>query len=189
MGEGIAWKEAAIALIKSVLAQTEMQEEIKWGIPVYTCNGKNVVGVAVFKSYVGVWFYNGVFLKDSHKLLSNAQESKTKALRQLRYTSLDEIDTALLLEYCNEALENEKMGIRYTPETKKTEIPAFLQDVFSQDKTLKEAFEVLTPGRQREYCEYIDSAKQLRTKQTRLEKIVPMIVEGKGLNDRYKNQK
>lgn len=185
MAKNDQWIEA-INLIKSVANQTEMTEELKWGIPVYTLNGNNVIGIAGFKSYIGIWFYQGVFLKDKYGLLVNANEEKTKALRQMRFQSLEDIDTLILKEYINEAIENEKIGLKYTPVKKKTIIPTFFEEAMRDDISLKDAFQRLTPGKQREYCEYIESAKQEKTKLSRLEKITPMILAGKGLNDKYK---
>lgn len=178
------WTEEIIFL-KELANKTGMTETKKWGVPVYTYNGKNILGIAGFKSYLGIWFYNGVFLKDKHKLLVNAQEGTTKALRQMRFTSMDEIDEKIILEYIHEAIENEKKGLKHTPEKKKTVIPDLLQNALDQDAKLKSAFEGFSPSKQREFCEHIESAKQEKTKATRLEKIIPMIMGGVGLNDKY----
>jgi uncharacterized protein YdeI (YjbR/CyaY-like superfamily) len=99
------WKESLMHL-RELLLETELVETIKWGIPVYTINGKNVVGMGSFKSYVGIWFYQGAFLKDPNNVLVNAQEGKTEALRQLRFTSFGEIDYKLVKTYINEAIQN-----------------------------------------------------------------------------------
>ena len=92
------WKEALIKL-REILLSTELNENIKWGTPVYDLNGKNVVGLGAFKSYVGLWFFQGAFLKDAKKMLVNAQDGKTKAQRQLRFASEEEIDYALVKAY------------------------------------------------------------------------------------------
>ncbi len=132
--------------------------------------------------------FNGVFLKDKHNMLVNAQENKTKALRQMRFKSIKEIDKDLVLQYVKEAIENQKLGKEIKPERgkKETIIPKELKVLLDADKKLKLAFENLTPFKQREYCEYISSAKREITKQSRLNKIKPMILEGCGLNDKYK---
>jgi len=85
-------------------------ETVKWSAPVYTVNGKNVLGLGAFKKHFGIWFFNGVFMKDEHKLLVNAQENKTKALRQMRFETIEEIDKNLVLLYVKEAIENQKLG-------------------------------------------------------------------------------
>jgi len=166
-----------------------MEETLKWGSPVYTVNGKNVLGIMAFKRHFGVWFFNGVFLKDFNKVLKNAQEGKTKAMRHWKFKSMAEIDRAAVLAYMEEAIENQKKGLALKPERnqKKVIVPGPLKEVLSNDKSLKAKFDALSPGRRREYCEHISSAKQEKTKWSRLEKIMPLILEGTGLNEMYKN--
>ena len=180
----------AIILLRDIINTTEVEETIKWNAPVYAVNGKNVLGLGVFKRHFGIWFFNGVFLKDTKKLLVNAQENKTKALRQMRFEKLEDINKNIVLAYVKEAIENQKLGkeIKATRTTKKDIIiPLELQTELDTNETLAEAFKILTAGKQREYCEYIDSAKRETTKQTRLEKIKPMIIKNIGLHDKYKN--
>ncbi|MBT8280835.1 MAG: YdeI/OmpD-associated family protein [Muriicola sp.] len=173
--------------LRGLALQTELQEDLKWGTPVYTLKGKNVFGITSFKSHFGIWFFNGCFLKDPQGVLENAQEGKTKAMRHYTFSSSDEIVPEIVLAYMTEAIENQKKGLIHKPDKKKkTEIPAELHQVLEKDSRLKEAFKQLTPYKQREYCEYIESAKQLKTKQSRLAKILPMIREGLGINDRYR---
>ncbi|NNK10070.1 MAG: hypothetical protein HKP08_01900 [Flavobacteriaceae bacterium] len=173
--------------LRGLALQTELQEDLKWGTPVYTLKGKNVFGITSFKSHFGIWFFNGCFLKDPQGVLENAQEGKTKAMRHYTFSSSDEIIPEIVLAYMTEAIENQKKGlIHKLDKKKKTEIPAELHQVLEKDSRLKEAFKQLTPYKQREYCEYIESAKQLKTKQSRLAKILPMIREGLGINDRYR---
>ena len=177
-----------LSLLRGVLQKTELVEDYKWGVPTYTINGKNVVGMAAFKSYVGLWFFQGVFLKDEKNVLINAQENKTKGLRQWRFNSVDEMDTDLILNYLKEAIENQKQGKEIKVErSKKLSIPMELKAAFKQVDQLEAAFKKLTPGKQKEYAEYINTAKRENTKLSRLEKIIPMIQEGVGLNDKYKN--
>lgn len=177
----------ALTILRDIINTTELEETIKWSAPVYTLNNKNVVGLGAFKNHFGIWFFNGVFLKDKHSVLVNAQEEKTKALRQMRFQSIDDIDKNMVLAYVKEAIENQKLGKEIKPDRSKKEtvIPPELQVVLVGD--LKTSFENLSPYKQREYCEYISSAKRDATKQTRLEKIKPMILQGMGLNDKYKN--
>ena len=177
-----------LSLLRGVLQKTELVEDYKWGVPTYTINGKNVVGMAAFKSYVGLWFFQGVFLKDEKNVLINAQENKTKGLRQWRFNSVDEMDTDLILNYLKEAIENQKQGKEIKVErSKKLSIPMELKAAFKQVDQLEAAFKKLTPGKQKEYAEYINTAKRENTKLSRLEKIIPMIQAGVGLNDKYKN--
>ena len=179
----------ALNILRNIINTTELEETVKWSAPVYTLNNKNVIGLGAFKKHFGIWFFNGVFLKDEHNLLVNAQEEKTKALRQMRFESVKEIDKNIILAYVKEAIENQKLGKEIKPDRtkKETVIPTELQRILNSNTALNVAFQSLTPGKQREYCEYISSAKREATKQTRLEKIKPMILQGVGLHDKYKN--
>lgn len=182
------WKEE-LALLKSIIEKTGLTKTIKWGAEVYTRNGKNLVSYGGFKNYCTLWFYNGVFLEDKYKVLVNAQEGKTKSLRQWRFTSIDEIDKKKILEYIKEAVKNEDEGKRLKPKrSKPVEIPQSMQTVFKKNKELKNAFEKLTPYKQKEYIEHINTAKKEETKLSRMKKIKPMILQGMGLNDKYKNK-
>ena len=180
------WTEE-LELVASIINKLPLEKTIKWGAEVFTYNGKNVVSYGGFKNYFTVWFYNGVFMEDKYNVLVNAQEGKTKSLRQWRFTSIAEIDEKKIIEYINEAIEIEKKGLKIAPE-KFTPIPVseILENEFKNDKTLKTAFEKLTPGKQKEYIVYINEAKQDTTKLKRVEKIKPMILQGVGLNDKYK---
>ena len=179
----------ALNLLRSIINKTELEETLKWNAPVYALDGKNVVGLGAFKNHFGIWFFNGVFLKDEKNLLVNAQENKTKALRQMRFESIDDIDKASVLAYVKEAIENQKLGKEIKPERKgkKVTIPDELEAALKSNKDLQTSFKTLTPGKQREYCEYIETAKRDATKQSRLKKITPMILQGVGLHDKYKN--
>jgi len=173
--------------LKSIIRKTVLKETIKWGTEVYTHNGKNVLGLVAFKNFFSLWFYNGVFLEDKHKVLINANEEKTKALRQWRFTSKEEIKEDLILQYVNEAIQNEEVGKIWKPQKSKApEIPSLLKAAFDKDKKLKSAFEKLSPYKQKEFIEHISSAKRDATKQCRLEKAVPMILKGVGLHDKYR---
>lgn len=177
---------AEIESLKNILAKTQLTETVKWGAPVYTYNGKNVVGIAGFKNYFTLWFYKGVFLKDDAEKLVSAQDGKTKSLRQWRFESGKDLNEKLIISYVEEAIAVEKAGLAIKPEKKSDDIPEVLQQALNGDNALKLSFEKLTPGKRREYSEYISEAKQDKTKLSRLEKITPMILEGKGLNDKYK---
>ncbi len=166
---------------------TGLKEEVKWGGPVYTYQGKNLVGLAGFKSYFGIWFYQGVFLKDKYKLLINAQDGATKALRQMRFTNVDQADLNIIRAYILEAIDNQEKGLEMKADrSKPIIIPKELMDVLESDATLKARFTRLNKTQQREFTEYIATAKQEKTKQSRLEKIIPLISDGIGLNDKYR---
>ncbi len=180
--------KGAIAILRNLAKQTELEENYKWGAPVYTIDNKNVLGIMAFKNHFGIWLFNGSFLKDSKKVLKNAQEGKTKAMRHWKFTSIDEIDKAVVLAYMQEAIENQKKGTVLVPEkSQQTVIPALLEDIFAKKPNLQTTFNNLSPYKQREYCEYIATAKQEKTKNARLEKIIPMIEKGVGLNDLYRS--
>lgn len=182
------WSEALIVL-REIVNSTELVETIKWNIPTYTINNKNVLGIGAFKNHFGIWFFNGVFLKDKYNLLRNAQDGKTKAMRQLNFTSLEDVDTNIVLQYVKEAIENQKENKEIGPNRskKQTIVPVELHNILESNSSIKDAFYALTPYKQREYCEYIATAKRITTKQSRLEKIKPLILKGKGLHDKYKN--
>ena len=172
---------------REILLKTDLEETIKWGVPVYTLEGKHVVGVCGFKSYVGIWFYQGALLSDPAGFLINASEGKTKALRQLRFTSEKEIDYNLVRRYIAEAITNQKSGREIKPEKEKPlVIPDELLVALEKDANLKLCFESITKFRQREYAEYIGEPVRPETRLTRLDKAIPMIREKVGLNDKYR---
>ncbi|NNF21505.1 MAG: hypothetical protein HKN67_06160 [Saprospiraceae bacterium] len=178
--------EAGLKILRSVLEHTELVETMKWGMPTYTFGKKNVVGFSAFKEHFGLWFFQGVFLSDPLKMLINAQEGKTRAMRQMRFTDHKDIEADIILSYIEEAIQNQKDGKEMKPERKPLLIPQLLQDAFSEQKELQNAFENLNLTRKREYAEYIESAKREETKLSRLQKIIPMIINGIGLNDKYR---
>ena len=116
------------------------------------------------------------------------RRGKTKGMRHWHFTALNEVDHGSVLAYMNEAIENEKKGLKITAEKSngKTPVPELLQDVLAKNSSLKTTFETFTPYKQKEFCEYISEAKQEKTKLRRLEKILPMIEKGIGLNDAYR---
>ena len=179
------WTEE-LDLLKEIIAQTELVETTKWGAPVYVLNNKNVIGIGGFKSYFGIWFFNGVFLKDKNNVLVNAQEGVTKSQRQWRFNSKEEVNEKEVLAYIIEAIENEKAGKVIKATTKEILISKELQLELDTDKSLAEAFQKFSLAKQREFHEYIEEAKREATKLARIEKIKPMILENKGLNDKYK---
>jgi len=182
------WREE-LTLLRNIINTSELKEEVKWGAPAYTLNKKIVLGLGAFKNHMGIWFHQGVFLKDVQQKLVNAQEGKTKALRQWRIEKGYDIDKNMVLAYVQEAIENSLAGkeVKHDRKKKTLNLPPLLKTALVSDSKLAESFYTLSPGKQRDYAEHIDSAKREATKQSRLEKIIPMILEGKGLHDKYKN--
>lgn len=180
------WRSELLKL-RSILQATPLTEEIKWGAPCYTFEEKNVVGVAGFKAYFGLWFHQGALLADKDNVLINAQEGKTKALRQWRMASAKEIRPALIKRYVKEAITIVKDGAAIAPARGKPVIvPVELAAAFRGAKKAGDAFKALSPGLQREYADYIAEAKRADTKARRVEKTLPMITAGKGLHDKYR---
>ena len=178
----------ALKKLRKILTATKLEENVKWGGPCYTFDGKNVVGLGAFSEYVGLWFHQGVFLSDPDKVLINAQEGTTKALRQWRFTSDKEIKPGRVKAYLLEAIENQKKGKAIKPtRDKRVLVPPELKQALRKKAKASGAFEALTNGRQREYAAYIASAKRPETKTSRLAKILPMIEAGSGLNDKYRS--
>lgn len=178
--------ERELTHLRNLVSQTELEETLKWGQPTYTIKNKNVLAIGAFKEHFGIWFFNGALLNDPDGHLHNAQEGKTKALRQLQFSSFEEMDDKVIKDFIQQAIANQKAGREVKIDTNRAaDIPPLLDETFSKDKSLKSDFDKLTPGRQREYAEYIAAAKQDTTKQRRLDKIIPMIKQGVGLNDKY----
>lgn len=185
--ETLEYWQKEMLLLRSILQKTGLTETIKWGIPVYTFNNENISGLAAFKSYAGLWFYQGALLKDEKKLLINANEENTKALRQMRFSSASDINTDLIEQYIYESVENFKAGIKIRPEQNKPlTIPDILSQKIKQNQALDKAWNSLSLSCKREYCQYIAEAKKSETQIKRIEKIIPIILEGKGLNDKYR---
>ena len=177
-----------IAALRELVLKYDLEETFKWSFPTYTLDGKNVLSICKFKKHFGIWFFNGVFLTDKNKVLENAQEGKTKAMRQWKFKTKNDIDESLVITYIKEAIENQKAGKVVSPKKSTTQIPipeALLAE-FKKDAKLKAAYEALTAYKQKEFNEYIVTAKREATKLKRLEKIIPIILEGKGLNDKYR---
>ncbi len=173
--------------LRALLLETGLEEGVKWGAPAYMLKGKNVVQLVAFKSYFGLWFAQGALLTDPLKCLVNAQEGKTQAQRQWRFSSEDELDLDQVRAYVDESMANEQAGKAVAPQKAKTlDIPAELQAAMDADKALAAQFAGLTPGRQREYADHIGSAKREATRQGRLEKAIPLIRDGLGLNEKYR---
>ncbi len=178
---------AAEKLMQKIIAQTDLTREFKWGSYIYTWNGKNVIGWGGFKHFFSLWFYNGVFLEDKGKVLVSGSAGKTKGLRQWRFNDVQAMNEKKILAYIKESIQAIKDGKEIKPEKAPAKKPTGLfKKALEEDTALKDAFQQITPGRQREYIEYIDEARQETTRVNRIEKIRPMILAGKGLHDKYK---
>ena len=180
--------QAEASKLRQVLLSVGIEETLKWSMPVYVANGKNVCGISSMKNYFGIWFYQGVLLEDNDKVLINAQEGKTQAMRQWRMTSIKDIKSRSIKKYVLEAVALAEQGKEIKPaRNKPINVPPVLQKALSSNKTLSKAFEALSKSCKREYTDYIAEAKKAETKLRRIDKIVPMIIEAKGLNDKYRS--
>ncbi|NQD68083.1 hypothetical protein HP456_19440 [Bacillus haikouensis] len=178
------WKAEYEALRKIVL-DCDLTEEFKWMHPCYTLENKNIVLIHGFKEYCALLFHKGSLLKDSHGILIQQTENVQSA-RQIRFSNAEEIIEmeAVLKDYIQQAIEVEKAGLEVVFK-KNTDyiIPEELQTKFDEFPHLKTAFDALTPGRQRAYILYFSKAKQSKTRESRVEKYMQHILDGKGLND------
>ncbi|MCR2806940.1 YdeI/OmpD-associated family protein [Paenibacillus soyae] len=178
------WKEEFEAL-REIALDCEVTEDFKWMHPCYTHEGKNIVLIHGFKEYCALLFHKGALLKDPHGILVQQTEN-VQAARQIRFTGVQQIEEMQLMlkDYIDEAIEVEKAGLQveYKKHTE-YEVPEELENKFVEIPDLKTAFEALTPGRQRAYLFYFSQPKQSKTRESRIEKYLPQILDGKGLND------
>jgi uncharacterized protein YdeI (YjbR/CyaY-like superfamily) len=178
------WQEA-YNILRSIVLECGLDEELKWGCPCYTLEGKNVVLIHGFKEYCALLFIKGALLKDDKNILIQQTEN-VQLPRQLRYTNTTEIKTLAktIKAYIKEAIELERSGVT-TPiaEKKLIQLAIEFQNLINQNETIKIAFMNLTPGRQRAYNLFFTGAKLAATRIARIEKCLPQILEGKGLNE------
>lgn len=181
------WKPE-LEKLREVLLATELEETVKWGMPYYTYQRKNVVGISGFKSYFGLWFTQGALLKDNSNLLINAQDGTTRAMRQWRMTSAKDIKVRTIKAYVKEAIGHIEEGkeIKSKPPSETVVVPPELIAALKGNKAANTSFKKFTPFKQKEFANYIADAKRAETKLKRLEKILPMILDGTGLNDKYR---
>jgi uncharacterized protein YdeI (YjbR/CyaY-like superfamily) len=178
------WQEEYVKL-RTILLGCGLTEELKWGVPCYTFQGSNVVLIHGFKEYCAILFHKGVLLKDSKGILIQQTEN-VQSGRQIRFTGIGEITKLekTLKAYLFEAIELEKAGLKV--ELKKAtefNMPVEFKNKLDTIPALKTAFHALTPGRQRGYLLYFSAAKQSKTREARVEKCMPQILKGKGLED------
>ena len=171
--------------LRGIAAKTELVEELKWGVPCYTYNGKNVAIIAAFKECCSISFFMGVLLPDPDRILVKPGEN-TQASRLIRFTSFDQIVDLepSIHRLIGHAIDVERKGLQVTLDAKQELVyPEELVSAFQRVNGLENSFEKLTPGRQRAYVLFFTAPKQSKTRTTRIEKCVAQILEGKGLHD------
>ena len=171
--------------LRMIILDCQLTEDLKWGVPCYAYEKKNVVLIHGFKDYCAILFIKGALLQDAQGILIQQTEN-VQAGRQIRFTNVQEIAAmeTILKAYIIEAIEVEKAGLEVDfKKNKEFIIPEELQNKFDEIPALKTAFEALTPGRQRAYIHYFSEPKQSKTRDSRVEKCIPQIIKGKGLND------
>lgn len=171
--------------LRDVVLQCNLAEELKWGVPCYTLQGSNIVLIHSFRNYCALLFFKGALLRDTEGILIQ-QTAQVQSARQIRFTGIDEIRkmVPILKAYVFEAVEVEKAGLKV--ELKKTAayaVPEEFQQKLDGFPDLKTAFAALTPGRQRAYLLHFSQPKQAKTRESRIEKCVDRILDGKGLAD------
>jgi uncharacterized protein YdeI (YjbR/CyaY-like superfamily) len=171
--------------LRSIVLGCDLVEEVKWGVPCYTFDKHNVVIISALRECCTLSFFKGALLADAHGVLEKPGEN-SQAARLFRLTSVREIAARepIIKQYIREAIELEKAGakVEFTAKSKLT-FPAELEMKFDALPALRAAFAALTPGRQRGYVLYFSGAKQSKTRESRIEKCIPAILEGRGLHD------
>ena len=178
------WQEE-FEKLRTIVLDCELTEELKWVHPCYTFQKKNIVLIHGFKEYCALLFFKGALLKDANGILIQQTEN-VQAARQIRFTNVREIVEmeTILKAYIHEAIEVEKAGLKVNfKKTTEFIIPEEFQNKLDEIPALKTAFDALTPGRQRAYILYFSAPKQSKTRESRVEKCMQQILNGKGLND------
>ncbi|MBN8790346.1 MAG: YdeI/OmpD-associated family protein [Terrimonas sp.] len=174
-----------IRQMRTIALDCGLEEVLKWGCPCYQYNGTNIVLIHVFKEYCAFLFFKGALIKDEKGILIQ-QTQNVQSARQVRFTDIKEIEKQkkILKAYIYQAIEIEKAGLKVKlKKTSDYNIPEEFQTQLNKKAALKKAFESLTPGRQRAYLFYFSQAKQSKTRLDRVQKYIPKILEGKGLDD------
>jgi len=177
--------QAEFKKLRMIILDCQLTEELKWGVPCYTFQKSNIVLIHGFKEYCAILFVKGALLKDTKGILIQQTENVQSA-RQIRFTNVREIVEmeTILKAYIKEAMEVEKAGLKVTlKKTSEYPIPKEFQNKLNEMPTLKEAFEALTTGRQRAYIYYFSQPKLSKTRESRVEKCIELILDGMGLND------
>src|ERR1043166_7505260 len=171
--------------LRAIVLECGLTEELKWGVPCYTFEKRNIVLIHGFKEYCALLFFKGALLKDARGILIQ-QTKNVQSARQIRFTNVREIVKLkpILKGYIHEAIEVEKAGLKVKfKKTSDFKIPEEFQNKLDKTPALKTAFHALTPGRQRAYIFYFSQPKQSKTRESRVEKCMQQILNGKGLND------
>ena len=174
-----------LAKLRMIILDCGLTEELKWGQPCYTFQKSNIVLIHGFKEYCALLFFKGALLNDANGILIRQTEN-VQAGRQIRFTNVREIVKmkTVLKAYIHEAIEVEKAGLKVKyKKTSEFKIPEEFQNTLDATPALKNAFDALTPGRQRAYIFYFSQPKQSKTRESRIEKSMKQILNGKGLND------
>lgn len=181
---------AELTSLRSILLDCGLTETLKWGVPCYTFQNKNMFLLSAFKNFCSLNFFKGVLLKDTASLLVKAGEH-TQNARLLKFIHIDQVRQLepTIRAYIYEAIEVEKAGIPLPKKKNSEPIPDELLTVFEEDPVFRSAFEALTPGRQRGYILYFSGAKQAKTRISRIEKCTGQILNGMGRHDAYKRNK
>ena len=178
------WQEELRAL-RTIILEHDFEEVVKWGQPCYTLNSKNVLLIHQFKEYCAILFMKGALLNDDQGYLIQQTEN-VQGPRQLRFRSVDEISNleSVIHRYIEDAIAVEHKGLEVSKAVTKEQVyPEEFIKILTGNKKLEEAFEALTPGRKRAYNLYFSGAKQSATRTARVEKHIPRILQGKGMND------
>ncbi|HEY9262959.1 YdeI/OmpD-associated family protein [Chitinophaga sp.] len=178
------WQEEQEQL-REIVLDCDLTEELKWGVPCYSYQENNIVLIHAFKEYCALLFFKGALMSDPNGILIQQTEN-VQAARQIRFTSLKEVTKLkkVLKTYIYEAIEVEKAGLKVPlKKTSAYTVPEEFQKELDKSAKLRKAFEALTPGRQRGYFLYFGAAKLAKTREARVEKFIPKILEGKGVDD------
>jgi len=176
--------QGEMSKLRSILTNCGLDEDLKWGKPCFMYEGANIAIIQPFKEHCSLMFFKGALLEDTHGLLRSQGENTQSALR-LEFTSEAQIKKSVLESYVKGAIAVEKQGLKVDFKAKRElELPPELTQILRKDRKLEKAFAALTPGRQRAYVMHFTGAKQSATRTARIEKCAPMILAGKGLNDR-----
>lgn len=173
-----------LQFLRAIVLKAGLGEELKWSMPCYTMNEKNILIVAAWKDYCSISFFKGALLKDTKQLLATPGEN-SNAMRQFRFTDTKQIikTEKLILQYIKEAVVIEQSGVKITAPKKELVIIPELKEEFVNNPQFKNAFYELTAGRQRGYLIYFSTAKQSNTRLSRIKKYYDKIINGKGLDD------
>lgn len=178
-----AW-QPEIQKLRAILLECGLDEALKWGKPCFSFEGANVAIIQPFKEHCSLMFFKGALLEDTHGLLRSQGENTQSALR-LEFTGEAQIKKTVLKAYVKQAIAVEKAGLTVDFKAKRElELPEELTQILKKDRKLATAFEALTPGRQRGYVMHFNGAKKSETRVARIEKCIPDILAGRGMNDR-----